>query len=362
METLRDVSDIKKYSIHLMWVNKTLNPDQEYIAPAQDKNELLTKIFMPAIKWAEANPEAEVCFWYDGVHTTQSAVKKSHLVLEEALTQRKFSHIKLRDVREIPLVSQNADTFSQYLPVYFRVDLLKMIIITDSIVREGNDSAIFTDLEVGDKRIDQFRMGKDELFEPFIMEQLISHGLLLNSYEKNKTRIENQFIQLVRNPKMIEAIKHTVVNANLMRAITALNSEANLRSRLLANIIQAVYSSVIQHLHPYYWAISKDSCLQVKSNLVQEDSTSEWIDYHPEKHGYAPFGLYSEYHLPYVGDSTGKRLGRPSQFLNWAVDIDDFMAPARRDVDVREGKSHGDLAFYQAPASGGETYSCQLMQ
>ena len=59
-------------------------------------------------------------------------------------------------------MKQNIDAFSDQIPVYFRIDLLKCIIVIDAIERDSQDAAIFADLEVGDGR--EHRMSKEELF------------------------------------------------------------------------------------------------------------------------------------------------------------------------------------------------------
>jgi hypothetical protein len=76
------------------------------------------------------------------------------------------------DVRQISVVRDNPDVFSSQIPVYYRVDMLKVIVLIYSIENEGCDAAIFSDLEVGEQRPKKDRMDKSELFSVPITKKL----------------------------------------------------------------------------------------------------------------------------------------------------------------------------------------------
>ena len=211
-------ASIDEYSINLMWINKVLNIQQKYISSAKDKNNLHRNLLAPVIKWAIANKDAEVNLWYDSVHTTVEAVDETKKELDILTSKQSINNIYLRNIRDIPIISINKDAFSDQTPIYYRVDILKAIIIVFSIENENKDVAIFTDLEVGNRRPNKDRMGKDELFDSATMKKLEKYGLIHNY-------IENQFLQLKNNELMIKSIKHAIINANLMRAEFILNSQ-----------------------------------------------------------------------------------------------------------------------------------------
>lgn len=75
--------NIESYAINMLWINSSKNAEQHYLHPSKTLEELNTKLLMPAIKWAKANPTADVNIWYD------SSLYQSQTVLntEKALKQ-----------------------------------------------------------------------------------------------------------------------------------------------------------------------------------------------------------------------------------------------------------------------------------
>ena len=52
------------YTINLMWINKKLNPDQKYIHPSANEQELDSNLGNNLTGWAEKNPKSTVQLWY----------------------------------------------------------------------------------------------------------------------------------------------------------------------------------------------------------------------------------------------------------------------------------------------------------
>lgn len=330
---------IKSYSINLMWLNGT-KKEETYVAPEKSEVDLINKLLSPTIQWAVANPEAEVYLWYDSVHTSDTAVINTQRLLTHLMQENHISNVKLRDIREIPVVQKNPDCFSDQIPTYFRIDLLKCIILVDAIERESKESAIFSDLTIGDARPAKGRMSKSELFSPEVMDQLNQFGLILGL---KGGRIENQFLQLSNNKKMIEALKVVVINTNLIRIIHALNDQ-NLKQKL-PNHTQSVYQSMKYPLYEYYNAILNDEPILVRSK-------DELEPYSFEKHGYEPFGL-----LPPNNSIDLNAPGMSLVFTPFGGD------PCRKVDAIRGGNSHTDRELIsRPPANDGEKYSCTLME
>ena len=131
-------------------------------------------------------------------------------------------------------------------------------------------------------------MGKDELFKLSVMQELSQVGLVLGVDAMRKT--ENQFFQLVRNERMIEAIKVVVVNINFIRAITALNEKrSNATEEQLDNPLYQLFGpvgkinalpflSMINNLFPYYNGLAGGEPVKVLARLVEPDAKEgDWI-------------------------------------------------------------------------------------
>lgn len=363
--------NIKKYSINLMWINKSLMEDQTYINHSKTTNELKEQLLEPALKWAKANLQATITIWYDGLYTTQEAVKRTQDVLHSLQTQElSNTAILLKDIRSIPVVKDNPDVFSDSLPVYFRIDLLKVIIIVDAIEREFNDAAIFSDLEVGDCRPNKDRMNKDELFSaiPFTEDsaRLVTAGLILNN---DSGYNENQFIQLYNNPVMIFAIKHAVINVNLKRAITALNFKHK-EDWMLEDSIRAlsrcVFSSTQEDVFAYYQAITNPNYeLLVRADIVEKGSEQDtWLPYNPDEHGYSPFGLYCFGRCGAVIFDKNDKTIKPKTVFK-LPDVGSCH-DAAREVNVRRGGDHYSVFTTIPPKrpaiSCDGLYRCYLME
>jgi hypothetical protein len=350
----------RSYSINLMWINKTLKTDQKYISTSKDKKTLNAELIDPILKWALANPEAEVNLWYDSMHATKEQVHDTQNELSEQLEESGIKNVRLRDVREIPIVKANPDAFSDQIPIYHRVDLFKPIILVHSIESEKRDSAIFTDLEVGNQRVSKDRMGKNELFKPSVMKKVSKYGLILNKGGiSEKGRAENQFLQLVDNPRMISSIKHAIINTNLARTEYALNHPDK---ELWVPELEAgsVYISTQQDVFNYYNSTSSGNTIKVRPDVLGLGTPSDpWIDYRPEEHGYTPFGngFMPRMHSPFVITQDGEA-ERPEEVTQFAAKKVGFNSPARR-VGVRNGNAHStdwSHLIPRPPADGGNTY------
>ena len=329
-------SEIKTYSIHLMWINETRKEAQPYISTEETEEAMNTRLLRPALEWAKSNHEATVSIWYDSAFTSPTAIENTQMVLTRLMHEQNLSNIQLRDIHEIPIVQQNPDTFTDQIPVYFRVDLLKCIILVDAIERGHQDSAIFSDLEVGDARPAKDRMSKEELFTQSIIELMKKHGIILN---KNGPRTENQFIQLFNHKQMLEALKFIVINMGLKRIEYVLNT---LDPRYLNQYTESVYLTMLQQLPSYFSAISNHQPITIINTKNYEETP-----YFFEEHGYDPLG--------YVVNPAGS--------IGETISFEKTRCAVSRDVDVsRGGNSHRDYPYIPRPPANGKTYSCTLME
>jgi hypothetical protein len=184
------------YSISLMWINSGQsnflvnffsnnffsNAFKQYIC-----DDVTKKLFEPALSWAETNREAQIIIWYDGAHVSKQAVINTQCKLDVFLKHHNVNNIILQDVRTINMVANNPDVFSSQIPIYFRVDLLKLMIILHRI-EKGDDFTIFTDLEVKNNFIPkhvslQYNQAIKQSF-PILLYKPNGDCVLLISHEK----------------------------------------------------------------------------------------------------------------------------------------------------------------------------------
>ena len=206
-------NQIKQYDINLMWINRTNDPTRELLFPGT-REEIKARVLDSALGWAKQNPNATVNLWYDSQSSTPEALQRTQELIQDCSTEGRT--VKLMDIRSLPIVSQNPEIFSGLLPVYFHVDLLKLIIVLNSIQQDGVDAAIFADLQVGDLRQDKERLTQPELFSEEKMKALQEYGMLLAGHSreisgaggKGISPVENQYLQLIHHEKMLKALQY----------------------------------------------------------------------------------------------------------------------------------------------------------
>ena len=172
---MREPNEPQRYSINLLWVNYQTMEDPTYIYPTTEESELKTKLLNSIVKWAEKNPDADIILWHDC--TNKDAINRTQTLLN---TVHPSNKIKLKSIHELEYIKQNDQIINDLVPVYFKVDLLKLLILIQSIEIDGFDATIFSDLEVGDKIPNENnRMTKKELFGPEVDRQLENFGFLV---------------------------------------------------------------------------------------------------------------------------------------------------------------------------------------
>jgi hypothetical protein len=386
---------INKYSINLMWINKEKDINKEFIANPCNKDEFIEVILTPVIKWKEANPEAEINLWYDSTFTSEEAVKNTIALLSSQLNQENIS-INLKDIRGIEIIQSNPDVFSSNMPLYFRIDLIKLIICVNSIETDGMDSAIFTDFSIGSRRTDDKWFTKEQLYNHEIYSKYLNELGILLGRDGNGGKIENQFIQIINRLETINAIKHTI-NSLLSRAIFYLNSSQKLE--LTGTLDDSGFLATTHDIYIYLLATKKQKDgIKIRADVVKKGTDKEWVAYDPEKHGYIAFGnarsnrgtsfvitsgdyakenheifIVSQITRLLLDDNQQKMLPYFQDFscvqelLNnlqgWF--LENFKYAARSDLFGRSGFSHTGssvIPLNDEPSDGTKVYKCKFWQ
>jgi len=356
-----DIAIPDKYDINLTWINAALNEGSPYAFPCKNEEELIVKYIEKAAKWQDANPSAEVNIWYDSYFTTPKSVAATQSVLDQ---NKRFSTIKLRDIRDIEVVKNNPDSFSDRVPIYARVDLIKLILCVHSIETVGNDSAIYADLAVGDLRADNGRMPKDQLFNAEVMAKLKKYGLELG---KDCRKVENQFIQVLNKPETLIALK-LLIDSTLLRIVTTLNIARENKEILLnldSGIVIIELLRTIPRLIRGLVATEDSNKIRVNLQAFDWDSPEEWVEYDPKTHGCIPFGNF--FHRTngcriFIEKEHGSLVKSPEEAIKLPDESSEYQL-GRNDTDTRSGGSHGvspSKLPIRDPANG-NTYQCVFM-
>ncbi len=167
-----------QYSINLMWINKKPMPkDQEFLfgdgeIEEEKKEDFRKRFIQPVSKWAKAHPGSSIDVWVDSAMATSEAVERSFAALKEALSGAEHAAIQFRDVRLLDVVKANPEAFTEKMPVYFRVDLLRAI-AADHVLR-NKEKKLFV---YGD--VDMDPMTSEELFDKRTVNYLNEDGFVM---------------------------------------------------------------------------------------------------------------------------------------------------------------------------------------
>lgn len=166
------------YSINLMWINKNKMPgDQEFLFGngstfEQREADFENRFVKPVSKWAQKNPGSFINIWVDSDMATSQAIERSRIALQTALEGTAHGKIQFRDVRTIDTVQTNPDAFSDIMPIYFRVDLLRAIAADYILRKKENKFFVYGD-------IDMEPLSATELFDKRTVSFLTDYGFVL---------------------------------------------------------------------------------------------------------------------------------------------------------------------------------------
>lgn len=270
------------HSINLIWLNRQLDPDQPLIfkehygedhedhgfgnKPTAD----YTKVLDAALGWCTECPNAQVTIWYDSEVTTQQQVDNTIARFQDMAADPNAS-IQLQDIRTLSIVQANPDIFSQDMGLYFKIDLLKLILPYYDISERAFDYSVVTDLGVEP-------MPESQLLSEEYVSRLTDHGVLTSGKE-------NGFIQVMNTDAMVKSLA-LIINANLQRCWQGLHAGDNaLRKKLLDNLFRAVYNDTKTALHFFSQGFTHGT-------IYFNDDDKEQIAFDPAQDGHHVLGNY----------------------------------------------------------------------
>ncbi|UTC24089.1 hypothetical protein MMH89_02460 [Candidatus Comchoanobacter bicostacola] len=189
---------MNKQSINFLWLQDKINKDQKYLMHAYAFEEASEGI----AQWCDNHCEnSDINLYYDSEISTSVQI---------ANTQGAFPSVNFIDIRDIEIVSNNPDLFSNdqgedglaQIPIYWKIDILKLIILLHQIETKDMQAAIFSDLPCPRKK-NCNALEKGRFFTYEVCKTLNKYGLLANG-------MENQNFQMIKNPYMQLALKYYI--------------------------------------------------------------------------------------------------------------------------------------------------------
>jgi hypothetical protein len=176
-----------QYSINLLWINRTKSPDNELVFPrvrtviAMGGETQIHTHFDNLTGWAEKHPDSVIRVWYDSSTTTPEAVSRT---LAEVA---KFPQVKLNDLNELGAIKSLKEKLGDdydLLPVYFKVDLAKLIVTHEILAQDPSKLFVFSDFDLEP-------LSQKDLFDDATNDRVQRIGFVFT--ERGNRGFENSF-------------------------------------------------------------------------------------------------------------------------------------------------------------------------
>ena len=195
------------YTVNLMWIGKAKDTDQQYLSPGNEIANLIKHISA----WSAASPGGNLNLWYDSAMTTPDAVAATQSLLSTHVASHPdWAKVNFKDVRDLPEVKDNPQAFTEEVPVYFRVDLLRAIAAYNTLKPGKRNYFLYSDLDVKP-------LSKEEIFDKKTLHKMNQYGVVMadggnNGYENSFQMFSNH------KPNLLKAIKEAIINPSLKTA------------------------------------------------------------------------------------------------------------------------------------------------
>ncbi len=233
-----------KYNTNFMYINREIN-QEKYVFPelrkkivslgfGQDFEDWNVKVIDWISEWLKQNPQGDFVFWYDKNTVTEDQVERTNGIFKDLANNfLKEGTLVLKDIASLTTVKENARYFTQEIPIYLRLDLLRIIAMLEYVEKCKDECAsVYADIDKGIKsisgnKIEYHNLSADGLFDDQTKSSLKKYSLVM------RTGPENSFIMISnQNPHMIEALKTVVIKSNLKHIDPLLQRERDLKQNL----------------------------------------------------------------------------------------------------------------------------------
>lgn len=187
-----------KYSINLIWLNQKLDLNQT--------NLLVSAQLANLLDWATKHPGSQVNLWLDSKLTSKQAIKNLRLII----AQVNQNNIKLCDIRKLKTAQQYPELFTCKIPIYFRVDLIKIIITIASLKKDPQLCFVYTDFDIKP-------ICRRKLFDRKTCRLLKKYNFIL-AKSNNRFGFENGFQIFNYQENLILALEQALVQTSIKQA------------------------------------------------------------------------------------------------------------------------------------------------
>lgn len=207
-EPLENPVPASHYSVNLMWIDKARNANQERLFPTLARQTHFCELVE---RWATLNPQTALTIWVDEEMSTSKAIKNVKEVLNNALGPQKAQQVHFRNVRSIDLIQKNPEVFSEKMPIYFRVELLRTI-VADYVLRQKEvHYFVYTDLDVEP-------FSNEELFDKRTMHHLEAMGFVMAKGERTVPYENSFFILNGKHEQLMKSHREVLIDQSIAMA------------------------------------------------------------------------------------------------------------------------------------------------
>jgi hypothetical protein len=256
------VPDLKKhnvkkcsgdYIVNLLWVNANKS---DYFSEYKGKD-ITHYNLQKAQEWADINEGCPIKVWYDSkfLNNATNTIQSVEAIIKKKSSKASYNcflgkkkemgNIILEDIRNLDYLNLSGDVvavFSEKLPLFFRVDLLRMIIVYEEIVKNQAKISIYEDW-------DGTPMSSKELFDQETKNILNQYGLIMSRDEGGG--YENGFFEMTNNRELLRVVKLFVIDLNIKRALNFLSNNDSLWS--YKTLKEVVYYSIKPMFQYFYY-------------------------------------------------------------------------------------------------------------
>lgn len=236
-----------QHNTNFMYINKTVTEDKFVFPKIRKKINWDVDVVEWMTQWLSGNPQGQFVFWYDSKMVTQEQINSTKdLFAELTSSLLDGGHLLLRDINELTVVQDNPQFFTEEIPIYLRLDLLRIITLLEYVEKcRDTCASIYADIDKGidntDNKLNRNDNGtlktkdlsKNGLFDQKTMENLKRNGLLM------RTGFENSFLMVSNHkPNMLKALRTVVIDSNFKRILLLSKAEKELRAQLPTNALR----------------------------------------------------------------------------------------------------------------------------
>jgi len=218
-DCLNNPSDYnQEYTINLLWVNQVKSTTTVFPLTRDVfiRRELITHNHLQnLVNWATLHPKSDIFVWYD--NATEQAVQET----ESLLTENKLNNVTLKNIETLTALAPSYAFLSDpKVPVYYKVDLYKLMLTTEMLNNDVNKTLVFSDFDLP-------ALNKENLFDADTISKLTSFNLVFT--QDGHLGFENSFHIMRHDRDLISSLNLIVHHATEIAKAFLVHPKANLR-------------------------------------------------------------------------------------------------------------------------------------